>query len=115
LTAPECGAFKTSAGFYGVLLATQLCAEVNMYLFAGTQEHYYNKTKSHASASLDFEDRHDWAAELTCMHSLAQLPNFRFHNEDTGEAPMLTPKQQRKKKRVRLPLPSTLLRRYYSR
>jgi len=48
---PVCAPAKVSAGFYGVLLATQLCAEVNLYLFTGTASHYYVKVRGGRQAS----------------------------------------------------------------
>jgi hypothetical protein len=42
---PVCAPAKVSAGYYGVLLATQLCAEVNLFLFTGTASHYYIKVR----------------------------------------------------------------------
>jgi len=43
VVAPTCTQSKSSTGFYGIMLAIQLCAEVNVYLFSGTSDHYYNK------------------------------------------------------------------------
>jgi len=60
----KCKSSKVSSGFMGILMAVQLCAEVDIYRFESSGNHYYRKSKYLGSQS--FADRHFWAAERQC-------------------------------------------------
>jgi hypothetical protein len=58
VVAPKCTQSKSSTGFYGIMLAVQLCAEVNVYLFTGTPDHYYNKVSPARSRLAHLQTQH---------------------------------------------------------
>lgn len=79
---PKCGA-KASAGYFGILLAMNLCGKVDVYGFgsnsAKEQPHYYTKTLSWARK--DWQLRHHWAFERECLNELASglVPGVTVH------------------------------------
>lgn len=71
---PRCGS-KLSAGYYGILLAMNLCGKVSVYGFGGSKTkedaHYFPKP----SAGWDRKDwalRHHLKFERWCVNALAQ-------------------------------------------
>ena len=69
---------KASAGFFGLVVALHICAEVDVYGFDSGSEHYYKKKRISSKA---FAQRHSWAAEQNCIERLrdAKLPHIRVH------------------------------------
>jgi len=65
---PKCGQ-KPSAGMFGILLAMNLCGEVDIYGFGSSaskdEGHYYKKTMTWVRR--DFGLRHHWSFERYCM------------------------------------------------
>jgi len=81
---PKCGQ-KTSAGFYGVLLAMNLCGRVDLYGFGASSQsedkHYFKKP----SASWERKDwiyRHHWSFERFCLGAYAagKIPGVHVWN-----------------------------------
>eukprot|EP00241_Pyramimonas_parkeae_P005009 CAMPEP_0114237060 /NCGR_PEP_ID=MMETSP0058-20121206/7184_1 /TAXON_ID=36894 /ORGANISM="Pyramimonas parkeae, CCMP726" /LENGTH=366 /DNA_ID=CAMNT_0001349067 /DNA_START=31 /DNA_END=1131 /DNA_ORIENTATION=+ len=68
---PKCGA-KMSAGYFGVMLAMNVCSKVDIYGFgsnkAKEQPHYYRKVATWARK--DWGSRHHWSFERHCIDQL---------------------------------------------
>jgi len=73
----NCRPPKISSGYYGILLALHLCGEVNVFLFDGTNKHYYKKVVYGSQA---FVARHQWEAERICQQTvLSKLDRLSFY------------------------------------
>ena len=64
---------KLSAGFYGVLLALQVCGKVDLYGFGSSNNFYYRKKSSGKWKNKPFRTRHKWKYEGACVKALPRL------------------------------------------
>merc|ERR1712060_309763 len=67
-TARKCDR-RMSAGFYGIMLALQLCTKVSIFGFTGGSEHYYPHSRKGADPK-PWHARHHWSYERACITAL---------------------------------------------
>ncbi|QDZ24200.1 sialyltransferase [Chloropicon primus] len=63
---------KLSAGFFGIVLAMHVCAEVNIFGFSQGAHHYYKKGDKKFMKGKPFYTRHRWLYESACMNLLRE-------------------------------------------
>eukprot|EP00873_Tetraselmis_striata_P009135 jgi/Tetstr1/429399/TSEL_019311.t2 len=74
---------EPSVGFFGVLLALQLCGEVTLYGFDQGGAHYYAKGFGHPQAQREGSERgvrgrHSWPFERQCLRAYGGVLRERF-------------------------------------
>ena len=73
---------KLSAGFFGIVLAMHVCAEVNIFGFSQGERHYYKKGDKKFMKGKPFYKRHRWLWESACMNKLREgaYPGVKVYN-----------------------------------
>jgi hypothetical protein len=76
--------FNWPTGFFGTLLALQLCGNVTLYGFDQGGQHYYDKgfARRVAGAPRAKRGRHSWPHEHHCMRAYGRVFGDRFRTAD---------------------------------